>query len=169
MRLTVPGTADNEWVQQTWISDTLSRVVMLLRRLLGNNGRWLAGVELGVASIMSHMSESVIFVNGEAAVGTCTMTTVRCARDPTKGGFAFLERGAIRPPEACCFREKLKGRSFYSSLTLAKRGISRRLPRGNFQALQSGTRPTPQADDPNPPLRMTGRVLSLSKACSSLL
>jgi len=148
----LPGTADNEWVQQTWISDTLSRVVMLLRRLLGNNGRWLAGVELGVASIMSHMSESVIFVNGEAAVGTCTMTTVRCARDPTKGGFAFLERGAIRPPEACCFREKLKGRSFYSSLTYPSGVFLDGFLRGNFRAVQSGfpcTRPTPQADDPN--------------------
>jgi hypothetical protein len=61
---------------------------MLLRRLLGNNGRWLAGVELGVASIMSHMSESVVFVDGEAAVGDMNDDYFK-----TKGGSRFWKGG----------------------------------------------------------------------------
>jgi len=92
MRLTqvpVPGTADTEWVQQT---DTLSRVVMLLRRLLGKMvDGWLMS-NWAVASIMSHMSKSIVLLMGSCSGDMHDDYSKVCQGSNQ----VCVERGAIR-------------------------------------------------------------------------
>jgi hypothetical protein len=94
-----------------------------------------------------------------------TFAAAKCARNLNQGNCFLYGRGQSDQPEACYFRGKLNGRSFYSSLTSQAGVIPRRRPRGQLPGcairFSNAPGPTdsnprnrrfPQADDP-PPLK----------------